>query len=269
MAQQVKPTRDARLPSVLQVDAGWRSDKGAVRETNEDSAIIVVPSDPDTLDEKGVLALIADGMGGHEGGEIASSTVVEMVPEFYYGDERFTEGRLVQAVEEANRAIYERGRADRMLAGMGTTCTALVLRQGLAYAAHVGDSRIYLVRAGSAYRMTEDHSATMQLVNKGLLTLAEASRHEDRNVILRAVGTQEKVDVETWRSPFPVRNGDAFLLCSDGLHEALSDDEIANYCSSMESVERTCEAMIGEALARQCSDNVSVAILRVLGGTRQ
>ena len=265
MAQPSKQTRDSRSPDSFRVDASWCSDKGAVRETNEDRATVVMPGDPAVLEEKGVLAVVADGMGGHEGGEIASGAVVEIVPEVYYGRGGPVQEVLVAAIEEANGAVFGRARSDRKLAGMGTTCTALVLQQGLAYAAHVGDSRIYLVRAGSAYRMTEDHSATMQLVNRGLLTLAEASRHEDRNVILRAVGTQEKLDVAVWRAPLPVRNGDVFVLCSDGLHDTLSDDEIATFCNGMESPPAACDAMIAKALARQCSDNVSVAVMRVTG----
>lgn len=266
MAEPAKQTRETRFAGRYPVETAFRTDKGAVRESNEDAAAIVNPADAEVLENKGILALVADGMGGHEGGEIASRAVVDLIPEIYYGRKGSTQDLLVEAVREANRAVYALARANRKLAGMGTTCTALVLREGFGYAAHVGDSRIYLLRAGCAYRMTEDHSATMQMVNQGLLTLAQASRHEDRNVILRAVGTQEKIEAAVWRSPFPVRAGDLFLLCSDGLHESLPDDEIAAVCSRKESVPAICDALIGAALDRRCSDNVTVAVLRIGNG---
>lgn len=264
-----KETRDAHLPRRFPLEAACRTDRGAVRESNEDSVIVVVPDNTSELEEKGVLAVLADGMGGHEGGEIASRAAIEVVPDRYYRGEGAAQDVLAAAVQEANRTVFDRARAQRELAGMGTTCTALVLRQGLAYAAHVGDSRIYLIRAGCAYRMTADHSATMQLVNQGVLTLAQASSHEDRNVILRAVGTREELEVAVWRSPLPVRAGDVFLLCSDGLHDTLPDDEIARLCNSADSAFAACEALIGAALARHCSDNVSVAVLKIGGGNAQ
>src|SRR3546814_73168 len=147
---------------------------------------------------------------------------------------------------------------------MGTTCTALVLRSGLAWCAHVGDSRAYLVRQGSVYRMTQDHSATMALVSQGLLSLAEARRHEDRNVILRAMGTHEELEISTWKDPFPLRTGDCLVICSNGLHDSLSDEEIGDLCRTDGSPESICTAMVELALEREASDNVTVAVLCIL-----
>src|SRR5262249_34835643 len=148
------------------------------------------------------------GMGGHEGGEVASNLATAHISKAYYDNTASVQDALFAAFQGANKAIFEKARKDRTLAGMGTTCTAVAVINGLAWAAHVGDSRIYLVRGGGPYRMTEDHSATMQLVNSGMITLAEAAYHEDRNVILRAMGTHAQLEVAGWKEPFPLRPGD-------------------------------------------------------------
>jgi serine/threonine protein phosphatase PrpC len=146
---------------------------------------------------------------------------------------------------------------------MGTTCTAVALVNGSAWLAHVGDTRLYLIRDGSAYRMTQDHSATMDLVKRGLLTLSEADHHEERNVILRAVGTRDQLDAATWKDPFPVHPGDRLLICSDGFYEMVPDEEIGRICSAAPDSVQACEALLNTALERDGSDNITVAVLRV------
>lgn len=251
------------------VVGAFRSDAGPMRQSNEDSAALVIPSDDDILESRGVLGVVADGMGGHEGGEVASRLAVESIPELYYQalasepQPPDPKSVLVAALQSANERIFKQAAEIHQLAGMGSTCTALVLRGGLAWCAHVGDSRAYLVREGCVYRMTQDHSATMAMVSQGLITLAEARHHEDRNVILRAMGTHPVVEISTWKDPFPVHPGDCFLLCSDGLHDALSDDEIGELCQSAQSPEAICDALMQEALDREASDNVTVLVLCV------
>jgi len=136
---------------------------------------------------------------------------------------------------------------------------------GGAWLAHVGDTRLYLVRDGSAYRMTQDHSATMDLVKRGLLTLAEADHHEERNVILRAVGTRDRVEALTWKEPFPVRAGDRLLVCSDGFYENVPDEEIGRICSQETASVQACEALMNIAMERDGSDNITVAVLFLRG----
>ncbi len=245
------------------VSASFLTDRGHVRAINEDSAVVVVPSEPALLHGKGVLAIVADGMGGHEAGEIASGLAVATVADHYYDSKRDVQQAMVEAFLAANAAILERSRRDRKMAGMGTTCTAAVVLNGLAYTAHVGDSRIYLIRGGRAYRMTQDHSATMEMVNQGLITLAEANHHEERNVILRAMGTHEKLDVSTWREPFPLQAGDALMLCSDGLYETIDDDEFGRLCANAASPEEACAALMALAASRDGTDNVTVAVVQV------
>ncbi|MBZ5723540.1 MAG: protein phosphatase 2C domain-containing protein [Acidobacteriia bacterium] len=245
------------------VDAGCRSDRGRIRPLNEDSVCVVVPEDPEMLSAKGVLMVVADGMGGHEGGELASSMAVERVRADYYRGASNPGRALAAAFERANQDVFDHARRHPKLAGMGTTCTAAAVVNGFAWLAHVGDSRLYLVRGGSAYRMTQDHSATMELVNRGLLTLAEADRHEERNVILRALGTHERLEVATWKDPFPLHTGDRLVLCSDGLYETIPDDELGDICTRQGTSAQACDALLRTALDRDGTDNITVAVLYV------
>jgi protein phosphatase len=146
---------------------------------------------------------------------------------------------------------------------MGTTCTALVLQNGTAISAHVGDSRLYLVREGGIYLMTEDHSAVMEMVKAGLITIEQARHHPEKNVILRAMGSHPDVEVTTWQEPFPVRAGDSFLLCSDGLYDLVENDEIKRAVEAAEP-RAACESLIALAKERGGHDNISVGIVSLL-----
>jgi protein phosphatase len=263
--RELKPTADAAVvpaePSGP--EASYISDRGKVRPTNEDSACAVIPDDPALLREKGALLVVADGMGGHEGGEVASRMTVDCVRVAYYTSSAPPQEALPGAVRAANLAVLEHALQNPHLAGMGTTCTAVAVVGGAAWLAHVGDSRLYLVRGGAAYRMTQDHSAAMELVAQGLLTLAEADHHEQRNVIVRAVGTRERLEVTTWKDPFPLRPGDSLVLSTDGLHETIRDEEIAEIAMRAADCRDACQLLLRLALDRDGSDNITVAVLRV------
>jgi protein phosphatase len=265
--RELKPTADAAVmpagPAGLEPEASYISDRGKVRPTNEDSACAVIPDDPVLLREKGALMVVADGMGGHEGGEIASRITVDRVRAAYYTASAPPQEALPDAVRAANLAVLEHARQNPRLAGMGTTCTAVAVVDGAAWLAHVGDSRLYLVRGGAAYRMTQDHSAAMELVAQGLLTLAEADHHEQRNIIVRAVGTRERVEVTTWKDPFPLRPGDSLVLSTDGMHETIRDEEIGELAERAADCRDACQLLLRLALERDGSDNITVAVLRV------
>jgi len=210
-----------------------------------------------------LLILVADGMGGHSSGEVASGMAVDVITRVYYEDKGDPQAALKKAFREANREIHKAAEKDESKSGMGTTCTALVLQDGTAISAHVGDSRLYLVREGAIYLMTEDHSAVMEMVKAGLITLEQARHHPDKNVILRAMGSHADVEVTTWQEPFPVRAGDRFLLCSDGLYDLVEDDEIKQAVESAEP-QSACENLISLAKQRGGHDNISVGIVGLL-----
>jgi len=254
----MRPTQTGGRP--LAVTAACLTDAGPTRPSNEDSVAVRTPDDISALLHKGVLALVADGMGGHQAGEVASGIAARRVPEVYYDETAGPHDALLKAFEAANHDILQTARREEKLRGMGTTCTALAVVNGMAYLAHVGDSRAYLLRGGQIYCLTEDHSAIMELVRQGLMSRTEAHDHEDRNVILRAVGTREHLEVESWREPLALWPDDRLVLCSDGLYETVDEDEIRTIASA-EAPAEACRKLIHAAVERVASDNVTVAVL--------
>ena len=257
-ADQEKPIE---APS-FEVVAVMQTDPGCVRETNEDSVKYFRPTDPAELARKGVIAIVADGMGGHSAGEVASRIATEVIKNVYYETDKEATESLRDALGAANHEIHAASLADKAREGMGTTCAALVLQNGSAHCAYVGDTRLYLIRGGEIYVMTEDHSAVMEMVHMGILTLEQARHHEDKNVIIRALGSQPEVEVSVWSEPFPVREGDKFLLCSDGLSDLVSDDDIKQTVLAGDS-HSAAEGLIALAKERGGYDNVTVGILSI------
>jgi protein phosphatase len=244
----------------LRVDIGTLSDVGCVREVNEDNIRVIRPTEPSELARRGILVVVADGMGGHNAGEIASRLAVEVVVQRYADDTNNPGRSLARAIEHANRVIVEASAKDSRYKGMGTTCTALLLRGGLAYCAHVGDSRLYLVRSNDIFLMTEDHSAVMDLVRQGTITQDEARHHPEKNVIIRALGGRPEVEVASWEKPLSVRPGDTFLLCSDGLYDLVEDDELRDALRGA-LPQLACERLVELARQRGGPDNITVGIV--------
>ena len=246
----------------LTITASVQSDVGCHREINEDCSAYVDPADDELLTARGRLVVVADGMGGHLAGEVASRMAVDVISRVYYE----TPGNAVSALRtsftEANRQIYQSSTEVQGRNGMGTTCTALALRNGTALAAHVGDSRLYLVRNDQIYLMTEDHSAVMELVKRGLLTREQARHHPDKNVILRALGSHSEVEISVWDEPFPIKGGDQFLLCSDGLYDLVEDKEIMDAVMASDA-HSACAGLITLAKERGGYDNITVAVVGI------
>jgi serine/threonine protein phosphatase PrpC len=254
-------TLDGSGGDAYEVSAAVVTDVGCRRAVNEDCGRFVRPAGAAALLNKGFLAVVADGMGGHAAGETASRLAVDVVSRAYYEAEDEAGDALAEAFARANREIFEAARRDESLRGMGTTCTALALRGGIALCAHVGDSRLYMVRGGEVYLMTEDHSEVQELVNRGVITREEARRHADKNVILRAMGTQKKIEVSTWDKPLPVRAGDSFVICSDGLHDLVEDSEIKDAVVAARQPQVACERLVALAKERGGHDNITVALV--------
>jgi len=207
------------------------------------------------------LLVVADGMGGHRGGETASHMVVEAIGEVFGRSEEPLEERMGTAVETANQRVHECASADPDLAGMGTTVVALCLgKGGEAWVAHVGDSRLYLLREGRLDALTADHSLVAEMHRQGFLTAEEAQVHPRRNELTRSVGVAAGVKVEISR--ITVRPGDRFLLCSDGLCGYLGDDEIREVLEA-ERPASAARVLVDHANAKGGYDNVTASVVAI------
>jgi len=235
-------------------DTTCKTDTGRQRRDNEDSAFARAP-----------VFVVADGMGGAQAGEVASRIAVEAF-ERGLSDAGSPEERLAERVREANHQIYERSRADRGRAGMGTTLTAAYVDDTHVAIAHVGDSRAYLFRDGSLQRLTQDHSLVDELVRRGKLTEEQAAEHPQRSIITRALGPEPDVEVDTWT--YPARAGDVVLLCSDGLTSMISEERVRAILSEHDNLDDAADELIREANEAGGRDNITVVLFRLeeLGG---
>ena len=240
------------------VDAEILTDVGCVRDHNEDCISILCERDGNRGDR--ALVVVADGMGGHNAGEVASAIAVQQVEAAYSEMRTEPSENLKHALEHANAIIHKQSEDNKEMSGMGTTCTALLLQDGYGFSAHVGDSRLYLIRKRGIFLMSEDHSAVMELVTAGTLTLEQARQHPDKNVITRSLGGREQVEVSTWPHPLPLLAEDRFLLCSDGMYDQIEDEEICGIVSSQSPAD-ACRQLVDIARQRGGGDNISVAVV--------
>jgi protein phosphatase len=237
------------------------TDAGCCRESNEDS-VRVVRAGAGSRADRGFLAVLADGMGGHQAGEVASRTAVETVEREYLKLPGTPGEALEKAFRAAHQSILKFARDNEQMAGMGTTCTALAIVQEQAWAAHVGDSRLYLVREREIYQLSEDHTQCMEMVRQGLLTLEEARQHADRSVLTHAMGTRPELTLMTWPEPMAVRPRDVFVLCSDGLHDLVSDREIREIVRGADP-SSACAKLVRMARDRGGYDNITLVVAAV------
>ena len=263
--------------SEIKITVYGKTDVGLMREHNEDNFLVVdfataqKPSPEASLDfslgEKGALFLVCDGMGGAAAGEVASTMAVESISSAVGGAgpfsrERFAR-RLRRAIEEANDGIYAQSRDNQSERGMGTTCTAVGLVDATLLIGQIGDSRCYVLRADRLSQATKDQSLAWQLIEAGAMTLEEAKGFEHANIILQALGVQERVEVVL--SQVPLRRGDVVLVCSDGLHGPVSDDEIKQILLEEPDARKACDQLIACANAHDGPDNITVVISRFDG----
>ncbi|MBV8517570.1 MAG: Stp1/IreP family PP2C-type Ser/Thr phosphatase [Acidobacteria bacterium] len=232
-----------------------------MRSENQDFGTYTTPEEEKESHPGGRLLIVADGMGGHRGGATASRLAAETVKAQFLGSEtRDIATALRQSLARANSRIYTEAQSNPELRGMGTTTSALAVRNGKGWLAHVGDSRIYRVRDGAIEQLTEDHSLVASMVREGLLTPAEAETHPRRNVLQRSMGVAEDVDIDV-RGPIELREGDTFILCSDGLHGLVKEPELREIAAL--PIENAAEEFLKRALDRGAPDNVTVIVARV------
>ncbi len=206
------------------------------------------------------LAVVADGMGGHSAGDIASKTAVStVVAELKKGGTGNASALVSAAVALANTAVYELACSDPALRGMGTTMVLALLFNSRYVAANVGDSRLYHIRGDRIEQITKDHSYVAELVALGYITKFEAARHPRRNLVTRALGTRANERVDIFEREWG--NGDKLVLCSDGLYSELSEEDILNTVLSTDDMQTACEDLVDCALYSGSRDNVSVVIV--------
>jgi protein phosphatase len=247
----------------IRVITAAASDVGRRRSGNEDSYASWAAEADGGAHAGDHLLVVCDGMGGSNAGEVASRMAADtVVREFKAAPPDDTATALSHAIQVANQEIWEHSRSQQDLNGMGTTCTALALRGDQALVAHVGDSRAYLVRAHRARQITSDHSLVAQLVARNQLSPEEARSDPRRNVVTRSVGVGPEIEVDVVAVGEPLKGGDTLVLCSDGLHGQMSDDEIAGFAMG-ESLPEACSDLIELANARGGPDNITVAMMRV------
>lgn len=240
---------------------GSLTDVGVVRSENQDAMGFRVPDDPEDMAGRGALFVVADGMGGHKGGATASRLAVKTILDRYFGSRAGEPGdRIRSAIEAANQAVLQKSQADKGLDGMGTTVVALIVRPPDVFVAHVGDSRAYLVRNGAIRQLTKDHSLVQQWVDQGVMKPDEARHSGRKNVLTRVVGSREDVEIDLLSPPHVLAPGDQFVLCSDGLHGLVEDDEIKRTITEMASQE-ACARLVTMARDRGGPDNITVQVI--------
>jgi PPM family protein phosphatase len=239
------------------------SDVGCQRQTNEDSCGYWEPEDTGTFERLGRLLVVADGMGGHEGGQIASRIAVEAVQETYSASsEADAQSRLLEAFREAHQRIRQRARESPLLRGMGTTCTAFALVGGDVYFAHIGDSHLYLLHQGNLRLLTRDHSLVARLIETGVIRAEEAENHPQKHVLTAALGVAGEIDPDFPAQPVAVEKSDVLLLCTDGLWGQASDSEIEQVLSAQPPTD-ACRSLVDLAKRRGGPDNITVQIARI------
>lgn len=239
------------------------TDIGCHREENEDSFAYWEPEGEEEFQQKGRLVVIADGMGGYEGGQQASSLAVRTVCEAYESaDENDPQAALVQGLQLAHARIQEYARQHPAFFGMGTTCTAASLRNQQLYFAHVGDSRLYLLRNGKISRLTRDHSYVGRLVESGLIAAEQAENHPQRNVLTAALGVGTELTPQFPATPIVLQDQDVLVLCTDGLWGQVSEVELQEAASCRDPQE-ACRELIELARRRGGPDNITVQVMRI------
>jgi protein phosphatase len=229
----------------MKVRVGASTDVGRARERNEDAYLSSPP-----------LYAVADGLGGHRGGDVASSLALHVLEEIAKPG---MWGQLSEQIREANRAILEQARGDRSLAGMGTTITAAFMDEDELHLAHVGDSRAYLLRAGEFSPLTEDHTLVHRMVQEGKISPEEAEHHPQRNIVVRALGVDDPVEVD--EITIPVQKGDRVLLCSDGLYSMVPDERIQEALQASGDPQEASVRLVDLANDAGGLDNITVVVL--------
>jgi protein phosphatase len=246
------------------IEAASLTDVGRLRGNNEDSFLYWEPDSDEDFRRKGRIAIIADGMGGHEGGQEASRLAVETVRQVY--DQCFGEPQetLLGAMEAAHQTIHRYALKHPQFIGMGTTCTALAVVDRQLHFAHVGDSRLYHLRGEAISRLTRDHSYVGRLVESGIVRSEDAESHPQRHILTAALGSGRDLTPDFPAQPLALQDGDLLLLCTDGLWGLVGELDLVHTAQSNPPAE-ACQALVDMALKRGGPDNITVFLTRIVG----
>jgi len=269
IASWIANARKSASGHMLDLEFAVLSDVGRVRDHNEDYLGHTSPATPAQVRTHGWLFVLADGVGGHEKGEVASRLAVEsMIGAFHNAKDGESHSAVLQRlVQQANISIFEAAvTGGRGSAGMATTIVACALRYDRVSVAHVGDSRCYLIRNGKAAQVTRDHTFASEQVRMGLVTALEAAQGETSHILSRSLGTELVANIDT--TDHQVFAGDVLLLCSDGLHGAVEASEMAAICGHGQDLDLAAKKLVALANDRGGGDNVSVQLIRVRGVER-
>ncbi|SDB88092.1 protein phosphatase [Pelagirhabdus alkalitolerans] len=234
------------------------TDRGRVRPHNEDS-VGVFENDYEQL-----LTVVADGMGGHKAGDVASEMVITYFKDAWASSERIqsqeeAESWLTHHIQQANHTVYDYSRTNPECLGMGTTTIAVISFSDTFVIAHIGDSRCYLYQADALHQITDDHSLVNELVRSGQITKADAEIHPQKNVLTQALGTDSSITPDVYSKEWS--NKDRILICTDGLTNKIDDDHLKQYLSLEQSLETIANQLVEEANVNGGEDNITVAIL--------
>ena len=230
-----------------------KTDIGLVRPVNEDSFACIPPN----------FYMVADGMGGHLAGEIASQLAVDTVKNYIFDNQdNFdnVENLLEHAIWEANQKILNKSKSSDSFNGMGTTITSAFIKDGIIFWAHIGDSRLYLVRNKALSQLTKDHSLVWELLENGSINESEAINHPQKNVLTRAVGIEDNIKVET--GSLKLENNDLLLFCSDGLTNMVNNELLLNILSTDNDCNEILDILFNEALTAGGTDNITAILLK-------
>jgi protein phosphatase len=244
------------------------TDVGLRRANNQDTLAIALAGDEADWRRRGHMFMVADGMGAHAAGELASKMACESVPHTYRKlVDRGPPEALKTAITAANAAIHERGQANAEFQGMGTTCSVLVLLPQSAFVAHVGDSRVYRLRGGKIEQLTFDHSLVWEMMAAGQMPRGEVASFIPKNIITRSLGPRPDVQIDL-EGPFPLEEGDIFMVCSDGLSGQVKDEELGAILTAL-SPDEAVRVLVDMANLRGGPDNITVIVARVLHVPRE
>jgi protein phosphatase len=253
-----------KKPILSKSDIDYRAvaatDTGIIRDHNEDAVRFVRPAESPLRKKMGYLAIVADGMGGHASGEVASSMAIDTITEEYYSIAKHPEKALTSAAKKANESIWKHASENEHLRGMGTTCTAVAIVGRTLCIMHIGDSRAYLYKNGRLIQLSEDHTYVQQLLNAGKITASEAENHPDGNILTKSLGTAKSRMCDVFISTHRFETGDKLLLCSDGLYEYFTSKELAE-CLKKPDLGDISQQLSSRVLEMGAQDNFSILLV--------